>query len=164
MSSAILSPPTKRHKSEEGQKCILCHQECDEDKSKFNLEAWEKLKETAFSWKGMDTFGNVHEEVDWEAVPAGIAFHKLCKTSMQNTRKLQQTKKRFEKVTALPIPYASTEVTTEAKRLTRVSGPLHEKHKCVWCKGTGKEKLSIIQSLRAWNSFKIMLLILKIRT
>ena len=97
MLSIILSPPSKKWKNEESHQCILCGQECDEDKSKFSLDAWENLKETAFPWRDLDIFGNVHGEVDWEAGPAGTYFHKLCKTYMQSTRKLQQARKRLKR-------------------------------------------------------------------
>ena len=71
--SIILSPPSKQRKNEESHQCILCGQECDEDKSNFSLVAWENLKETAFSWRYLDIFGDVHGEVDWEAGPAGTS-------------------------------------------------------------------------------------------
>lgn len=77
---------------------------------------------------------------------------------MQNKRKLEQAKIRFEKA-ANPDPTPKPSSTTEKKRLTRQAGSLHEKYLCIWCKKPDKRKhsgdtLSVIQSWTAWNSFK----------
>ena len=38
-------------------------------------EAWTKLKSKSLNWKGCDTFGNVHDTVDWELGPSGKYLH-----------------------------------------------------------------------------------------
>ena len=82
---------------------------------------------------------------------------------MQNKRKIEQAKKRFEKDDKLTIPEENVPKTLKNvninKRLTRQVGSLHEKHLCIWCmkpgqKKHGREPLSLIQSCSAWNTFR----------
>ena len=178
MSIPLLSQPCKKRKRDEVlTQCIICSEECNEDRSSFNLEAWENLRKTAFEWKGkksklymhsvkafsfyvfwrsvncasltreinyqfppfvfsdFDLYSGDYGSVNWEAGPGGVYFHKLCKTNMQNKRKLAQAKRRLEKPSDLdPASISELSSQTEKKRLTRQSGSLHEKHLCIWCK------------------------------
>ena len=111
----------------------------------------------------MNRFSDVYENVNWDAGPNGIYFHKLCKTGMQNKRKIEQAKKRVEKADKLATPEENVPNNLNNvnvnKRLTRQVGSLHEKHLCIWCMKPGQKKhggepLSLIQSCSAWNTFR----------
>ncbi len=54
MSTPVIVPvPAKRRRSERlGESCILCKESCSEDKSNFNLTAWENLRLKAKEWEG----------------------------------------------------------------------------------------------------------------
>ena len=62
--------------------CIICHQVCNEDKSTTTAESWGTLSSHAKNWVGLDKFGTVYDEVQWENGPQGIYFHKLCRTQI----------------------------------------------------------------------------------
>ena len=55
MSEAVATPrlSRKRRFSEKNQTtCILCNKPCDEGKSGFPLDAWNRLRENAIEWQG----------------------------------------------------------------------------------------------------------------
>ncbi|KAK4304157.1 hypothetical protein Pmani_023877 [Petrolisthes manimaculis] len=94
-----MAASSRKRKSEEltvGQ-CILCYQECHEDKSNTSVEAWTNFKQHAEEWLGLDMYGTVYHEVKWENGPHGIYFHKLCKTQLFSKNKLQQALNRKHK-------------------------------------------------------------------
>ena len=51
--------------------CILCDRRCTEDRSKYDLEKWEELRNVAEKWRGLDTFGDVFDNVNWTQGPSG---------------------------------------------------------------------------------------------
>ena len=68
--------------------CVLCGEECDEDRSKYPIDSWNNIKIQAQAWHGMDKFGNVYEQVEWENGPVGIYFYKTCRTAFASQRTL----------------------------------------------------------------------------
>ena len=94
MSKAVLQPggkgKGKRGRDENQNRCILCNEECDEDRSNLSPEAWDCLKDNAEEWKDLRKFGAVYYSVDWEAGPKGTFFHKSCRASLSSQRKLDQ--------------------------------------------------------------------------
>ena len=55
MSEAVVNPRLSRKKrySEENQTiCILSNKSCNEDKSGFPLDAWNRMREKAIEWQG----------------------------------------------------------------------------------------------------------------
>ena len=87
---------------------------------------------------GLDKFGNVYEDVDWESGVYGVYFHKLCKTNFSNARKLEQAKNRLQKLN-IQKEAANVEqqelasTSAQDKRSSRKSGLVHDKLLCVWC-------------------------------
>ena len=68
MSRPVLVPgPSKKRqklqKEDYGQ-CILCNGECNEVRS-FNDIQWEKFKNAAEEWKGLDRYGGVYSTINW---------------------------------------------------------------------------------------------------
>ena len=45
-------------------KCILCNEQCSENRSGFTADQWDSLKNTALKWKGLDKFGSVYDDVN----------------------------------------------------------------------------------------------------
>lgn len=146
--------------------CIICDQECDENKSNISEEVWENLKIHAQNWCGLDKFGTLYENVSWENGPSGVYFHKTCRTDVSNKRKLEQALRRKDKhEDAYEVEVSDTGAAKPsdqpARRLSRTdSGPLHDKDLCVWCmkpedvKHPGRDKWHIIQTMDAWHAFK----------
>ena len=94
-------PPAKRRKSEDRGNiaiCILCSEQCEEVRS-FTDSKWEKFKETAKQWKGLDKYGDVYDKIHWDkgASPEQSTFHRNCISYIQTTAKLTQAKNRLAK-------------------------------------------------------------------
>ena len=53
-------------------------------------EVWTKLKSKSLNWKGCDTFGNVHDTVDWE-------LHANCRLDISSSVKRNRSKLRQQK-------------------------------------------------------------------
>ena len=77
--------------------CILCHIECEENKSSTGIEAWTNLKQHAQQWVGLDQFGTVFNDVIWENGPNGIYYHKTCKIQLFSSNRLQLALNRKRK-------------------------------------------------------------------
>ena len=71
MSRPVIVPgPSKKRRKlqkEDGGQCILCNGECNEVRS-FNDIQWEKFKNAAEEWKGLDRYGGVYDTIDWETI------------------------------------------------------------------------------------------------
>ena len=76
--------------------CILCHQ----DRSTTGIEAWTNLKEHVAKWCGFDMHGTVYDDVAWGNGPDGVYFHKLCKTKLFSSNRLELELRRQRKVKA----------------------------------------------------------------
>ena len=74
--------------------CILCQGDCDEDKSNTPIEAWETLKNHAKNWEGLDKYGSVYDEVEWENGLQGVFYHKLCRAQIASKDKLSKALKQ----------------------------------------------------------------------
>ena len=100
-SAPLLKPiPNRKRKRDEVQGiCILCNEECDEDKSNLSAEAWERMKDKAKDWKDLPKFGNVYDTINWEAGPNGVFFHKRCRTALASQKGLQQAVRKKRKST-----------------------------------------------------------------
>lgn len=148
--------------------CVLqCGGLCDEATNSIpSTEKWEKLKEKALLWSGLDKFGNVYATVDWDRGPAGQCVHDSCRLTLCNAKKLEQAKKRQEKrefdqcqSVSLSMPDDCPAVAPAAKRLRSSLGLIHDKSKCVWCCKSEsvrhpESKLSLISYDNAWAAFK----------
>ena len=82
--------------SEEIGKCIICEDNCDENKS-ITSEQWDNFKLTAEKWQNLDKYGMIYNDTNWNNCPTNIFYHKHCKLNFSNQRKLEQAVKRFNK-------------------------------------------------------------------
>ena len=122
--------------------CACCVEE-NEDRSKYPTDSWNNMKIQVQARHGLDKFGNVYEQFEWENGPVGIYFHKTCRTVFASQRTLEQVKGRKNNLEVLSItsPIECAETSKECSahmpeksRLHRSStGPLHDKDLCVWC-------------------------------
>ena len=124
--------------------CILCNELCSENRSGFPADQWNSLKNTALKWKGLDKFGSVYDDVNWDNGSDGLFFHKVpCQLDFKSSRKLDQAKNRHAKK-SFDREVMPSECTTQieegndapgsSKRLTRSHIPvIHDKQLCVWC-------------------------------
>ena len=74
MSQPLLSgkqPNTVSKKRKLGSLCLLCTEECQEER-KSNLDEWNNLEENSRNWCGLGTFGDAFDRVNWENGPEGI--------------------------------------------------------------------------------------------
>ncbi len=163
MSTPILSPPpTKRKKEENFGTCILCNRECqdhNDDKSNLSVEAWQRLKEKAKEWKGLDKFGTVYDSVNWDAGSNNVFFHSSCRTAMACKKRKAAALKRKQLTETPDNQKKNTEDPgPSTPRSSRRTGVLHKKNLCIWCMKPEDRKhsrtLSIIQQWNAWHSFK----------
>ena len=62
-------PPTKQKKSNATNvsTCLFCKEICNEHHT-YTQKQWEALRLTAKEWSGLDRYGYVYSEVDWEKV------------------------------------------------------------------------------------------------
>ena len=93
-------PPTKRKKSNTTNvsTCLFCKEICNEQHT-YTQKQWEALRLTAKEWSGLDRFGFVCSEVDWEkgTQDEQSFFHRKCIKNMQTPSKLLQAKCRRDK-------------------------------------------------------------------
>ena len=157
--------------------CMLqCGKECyDYDKdSNFNISQarWDNFMQTSEKWKGLDTFGEVFQTVDWNKGPRGQCVHESCRKKLVTERKLDQAKKRKEKaekktledLMVKPTPSSSADVSEEppSKRTrSNYSTAVHDKTLCVWCMKPNDGKhpdpnnpFRCIELPPAWQVFK----------
>ena len=87
----------KLQKEGDGQ-CILCKVQCKEVKS-FNDTRWEKFKNAAEKWKGLDRYGGVYDTIDWgnRVVQEQLTLHRNCLFYLQTKKKLTQEQNRLKK-------------------------------------------------------------------
>ena len=159
-----LTPSRKRKRDEasETKTCILCNEECAEDKSSLSAEAWERMKDKASDWKGLLKFGDVFDTVNWEAGPEGVFFHKRCRITLASKKSLDQARRKQEnndKEKQTPgTSIDQTRSSLSGGRSSRSKGLLHHKHMCIWCMKPDDSKhgnkLSSIQQWKAFNTFK----------
>ena len=131
------------------RQCILkCGEACSDGDSRdgCSIESWKRLEEKALLWKGLDKFGDVYDDTDWESGSVGKFIHKQCRLIMFTPKRLDQAQTRKRKHDESP---QSTSVLEEAcvsdysspKKLRSKTGMVHEKQLCVWCmKGESKRK------------------------
>lgn len=93
--------------------CLLqCGKPCKASDSTNNMakEAWTKLKYKSLNWKGCDTFGNVHDTVDWELGPSGKYLHANCRLDISSSVKLNRSKLRQQKRESESAPVSMTRI------------------------------------------------------
>ena len=150
-------------------KCVLkCGKPCNDNET-ISSARWQSLKEKSKNWTGLDKFGDVHSETDWNNGPSGYYTHDSCYVTVSSASNLRKAIKRKEKCSSSQIPAQEQSDDDDhpgdlsPKRLrSSMGGPLHDKTKCVWCmKGDdlkhpnrAKSKLSRISTTSAWRSFK----------
>ena len=154
--------------------CILCTKPCDDcdSISRITNEKWQNIESKSAGWSGLDKYGTAYETTRWENGPAGFYMHASCYTTLSNPVKLQQAKKRKEKLlsvkeeekenveTSACSVYHDDEDLSSKRR--RSDGSLHDKTKCVWRfsgdderhPGRKFSKLSLISTQDAWSKFK----------
>ena len=153
-------PPTKKKKGESPVElnndriCFLCKEICDE-KHNYTESQWQKLKSTAELWLGLDKYGHVFADTDWDKGPKST-FHRKCVGYMQTRKTLDQAINRRKKQNATsttdsvsshkenenttptvsPTP-PSAQPSSEliVKKSTRASmGVIFDKNLCIWCR------------------------------
>lgn len=124
-------------------------------------------------FSGLDRFGTVFDQINWDAGPVGVFFHMSCVKSMQTKKTLEKALKR--KKLEIKVKNKEENVSEElemvmpentGKIVTHKSvGPLQKKDLCVWCMQppeTTKKKMSspfrLIQQLDAWKRFNTVYL------
>ncbi len=151
--------------------CILCgngNVSNEATHSISTIERWDNIKRKSQLWIGLDKFGSIHSNVDWEHGPAGHWAHESCRMTLCNATKLEQAKKRqrkrelersHEKASSVS-GCSSQAVAPAAKRLRSSLGPIHDKGKCVWCckpesPKHPETKLYLISYDHTWATFKL---------
>ena len=108
-----VGPPSKRKKLNTpniSKICFLCKELCKEQHT-YTQTQWDTFKLTAKEWSGLDRYGYVYLEVDWEkgTKDEQSFFHRKCTKNMQTRSKLLQAQKRKNK----DVESSSASSTTE---------------------------------------------------
>ena len=95
-------PPAKRKKSNTTNvsTCLFCKEICNEQHT-YTQKQWEALRLTPKKeWSGLDRYGFVYSEVDWEkgTQDEQSFFRRKCTKNMQTRSKLLQAKCRRDKL------------------------------------------------------------------
>lgn len=85
----LTSKETKLPSSRVYNKCKLCKEECDKDRSNTSLETWDVIKNHVYKWTGLDRPGSAYTRVDWESDPQGKLYHEKRK-AISSIHQLQQ--------------------------------------------------------------------------
>ena len=97
-----ICPPTKRKSSNTTNvsACLFHKKSCNEQHT-YTQKQWEALRLTAKERTGLDRYGFVYSEVDWEkgTQDEQSFFHRKCIKNMQTRSKLLQAKCRRDKLT-----------------------------------------------------------------
>ena len=136
------------------QGCFFqCGEPCTEEDEDFVPEItkhaptrWEKFKNQAYLWRGLDRFGEIYDTVDWKKGGEGLVMHDKCRITFMTDRKLKQAMKRKEKETNLKAQQEKEKADTAGSSQMKDDNPfpratrssfgscgLHDKNKCVWC-------------------------------
>jgi len=70
-----------QHRSLNENQCILlCDVPCTagDNLDKITLEKWESIHEKSLRWKGLDSYQDVYENVDWEKGPNITIATRVC--------------------------------------------------------------------------------------
>ena len=79
--------------------CVLCNllfKNLNERKN-ITLSRWEEIKQQAPKWAGLDRFGDLSTNIDWDNEELGRYMHKSCELDLFNERKLIQAENRNKK-------------------------------------------------------------------
>ena len=94
-------PPTKQKKpnTTNVSTCLFCKEICNEQHT-YPQKQWEALRLTAKEWSGLNRYGFVYSEVDWEkgTPDEQCFFQRKCTKNMQTRSKLLQAKCRRDKL------------------------------------------------------------------
>ena len=122
--------------------CVLkCGKPC-ESSDKINQGKWGRLQSKAKNWSGLDKFGHVYTTTSWQDGPGNHYIHQSCYISISSSDKLEKARRRTNQESdiaqcsssEMPAQKALCDKESEGpspKRLRSVSGPLHDKTKCV---------------------------------
>ena len=123
--------------------CVLqCNQPCTAADSLDHItdSKWNQIKEKSLQWKGLEKFGNVYDEVNWEIGQHRFYMHGSCHFTLSSKRSLGQFQKRKAKSDICSqnvTVHISTSCTSETecsahKKLCTSTGVLQDKMLCVW--------------------------------
>ena len=126
-----------------------------------NESDWKTFQCNARKWRGVDKFGTVADTVDWNSVPDGKLWHKICKLNICTDQKLQRAINRKEKFGGVSDE-RKAELSfhgDDERPVTRLSiGPVHHRTSCIWCmKGHNKRKpekggpLRMLENMATWQ-------------
>ena len=152
--------------------CVLqCPASCSPSNCIDNItkKKWETIKEKSSAWKGLNKFGNVHDEVNWDNGPKGLYMHDNCYITLNNPRKLiqSQNKRKKSDIRSRQNDYTENAASlsepecSASKKLRSATGLLHERDKCVFCrmgrrkKGDYNSKFLRLSTEQAWDKFRI---------
>ena len=159
--------------------CVLkCGDPCKSSDT-IGQGKWESLQTKTKNWSGLDKFGDVYYTTSWTDGPSGHYMHQTCYISVSSSKRLKQSQQRKNKDSDStqcanqgpssdlqadnPMRSDEAQLPLPPKRLrSSVSGPIHDKTKCVWCmQGADTKnptrshgKLFRLNTQSAWRTFK----------
>ena len=146
---------------------VKCGKVCSEN-DKISPSKLESIKLKSKNWNGLDKFGTLYDETNWDNGNTGFYIHKLCYFSLSSSINLDKAIKRKAKCCSTLSFDPNKENVDDIERnfpsqkRLRSLGPLYDKNKCVWCM-KGKDlrhpnrmngTLFTISTNTAWDKFK----------
>ena len=117
---------------------VKCGKVCSEN-DKISPSKLESIKLKSKNWNGLDKFGTLYDETNWDNGNTGFYIHKLCYFSLSSSINLDKAIKRKAKCCSTLSFDPKKENVDDIERnfpsqkRLRSLGPLYDKNKCVWC-------------------------------
>ena len=157
-----------------GDPCTEADEDYVSDITKHAPNRWTNFEKQALLWKGLDRFGDLYDTVDWKKGAKGYVMHDSCRRQFMTKRKLEQARKRKDKLDKDAQPKKKAEAATSSCSQMEMDDPppkttrssfgssgLHDKHKCVWCFKPDDKKhpdpanpFRTIEYKSSWENFK----------
>ena len=119
--SPLLPSKQSRPNTDVVAKCMLCDEPCYEKQKYPSPYDWEQFQIKASKWRGLDRYGGVSDDIDWDSGWLGKYWHMLYKADLCGERKLQQAIARSKKKSV------ADEKTTHTQTLLMMSALQLEK-------------------------------------
>lgn len=158
--------------------CIACKEDCfDSKEERKDIRAWKDLEAIAEKWTGLDPYGSIHEETNWESGPEGNFIHKTCRLKLGDSKRLESALSRTRQEEEFPESTQSNDFTPHSQFPANISsvhrrsqtGNLHDKNLCIFCMRGEDSKhrdrktsnLRLLEQKSTWMKLKSATIFLK---
>ena len=158
--------------------CLACKEDCfDSKEEKKDIQAWKDLKAITEKWVGLDPYGSIYEETNWDSGPEGNFIHKTCRLKLGDSKRLERALSRTRQEEEFPESAQSNDLIPSSELPANISsvhrqsqtGNLHDKNLCIFCmKGEDlkhrdrkSSNLRLLEQKSTWMKLKSATIFLK---